>query len=142
MKSCALTYSNGKAFLFFILNLNSLLWQFVSPLKYSHIYSEKLVHLPYCYFVNDYKQVCIVSYHIYEGKVTLKMPHKIKVMLEYQTVMLHRKQLNWIKFALIVLYIHNVDCFDIEKSRSSWSSLPTQTSRLWPAGGQIYFCML
>ncbi|CAD6228530.1 unnamed protein product [Miscanthus lutarioriparius] len=30
--------------------------EFVSPLKYSHIYSEKLVHLPYCYFVNDYKQ--------------------------------------------------------------------------------------
>lgn len=30
--------------------------EFVSPLKYSHIYSEKLVHLPHCYFVNDYKQ--------------------------------------------------------------------------------------
>uniref|UniRef100_A0A0E0CC33 protein O-GlcNAc transferase n=1 Tax=Oryza meridionalis TaxID=40149 RepID=A0A0E0CC33_9ORYZ len=30
--------------------------QFVSPLKFSHIYSEKLVHLPHCYFVNDYKQ--------------------------------------------------------------------------------------
>ncbi|ESQ49664.1 hypothetical protein EUTSA_v10019996mg [Eutrema salsugineum] len=30
--------------------------EFVSPLQYSHIYSEKLVHLPHCYFVNDYKQ--------------------------------------------------------------------------------------
>ncbi|KAJ0612395.1 putative protein O-GlcNAc transferase [Helianthus annuus] len=30
--------------------------EFVSPLKYSHIYSEKLVHVPHCYFVNDYKQ--------------------------------------------------------------------------------------
>ncbi|KAJ7978209.1 Tetratricopeptide repeat (TPR)-like superfamily protein [Quillaja saponaria] len=30
--------------------------EFVSPLHYSHIYSEKLVHLPHCYFVNDYKQ--------------------------------------------------------------------------------------
>lgn len=31
--------------------------QFVSPLRYAHIYSEKIVHLPHCYFVNDYKQV-------------------------------------------------------------------------------------
>ncbi|XP_066307813.1 probable UDP-N-acetylglucosamine--peptide N-acetylglucosaminyltransferase SEC isoform X2 [Miscanthus floridulus] len=30
--------------------------EFVSLLKYSHIYLEKLVHLPYCYFVSDYKQ--------------------------------------------------------------------------------------
>ncbi|RZC47203.1 hypothetical protein C5167_040148 [Papaver somniferum] len=30
--------------------------EFVSPTGYSHIYSEKLVHLPHCYFVNDYKQ--------------------------------------------------------------------------------------
>ncbi|KAL4637814.1 hypothetical protein ACB092_03G103400 [Castanea dentata] len=30
--------------------------EFVSPLCLSHIYSEKLVHLPHCYFVNDYKQ--------------------------------------------------------------------------------------
>ncbi|XP_006646603.1 probable UDP-N-acetylglucosamine--peptide N-acetylglucosaminyltransferase SEC [Oryza brachyantha] len=30
--------------------------EFVSPLNFSHIYSEKLVHLPHCYFVNDYKQ--------------------------------------------------------------------------------------
>ncbi|KAI3738823.1 hypothetical protein L2E82_29007 [Cichorium intybus] len=30
--------------------------EFVSPLNLSHIYSEKLVHLPHCYFVNDYKQ--------------------------------------------------------------------------------------
>ncbi|KAE8667193.1 putative UDP-N-acetylglucosamine--peptide N-acetylglucosaminyltransferase SEC [Hibiscus syriacus] len=30
--------------------------EFVSPLCFSHIYSEKLVHLPHCYFVNDYKQ--------------------------------------------------------------------------------------
>ncbi|XVF42387.1 hypothetical protein PTKIN_Ptkin01aG0358100 [Pterospermum kingtungense] len=30
--------------------------EFVSPLRYSHIYSEKLVRLPHCYFVNDYKQ--------------------------------------------------------------------------------------
>ncbi|XP_019226825.1 PREDICTED: probable UDP-N-acetylglucosamine--peptide N-acetylglucosaminyltransferase SEC isoform X2 [Nicotiana attenuata] len=30
--------------------------EFVSPTKYAHIYSEKLVHLPHCYFVNDYKQ--------------------------------------------------------------------------------------
>jgi hypothetical protein len=31
--------------------------QLVSPTQYAHIYSEKLVHLPHCYFVNDYKQV-------------------------------------------------------------------------------------
>ncbi|XP_059448437.1 probable UDP-N-acetylglucosamine--peptide N-acetylglucosaminyltransferase SEC [Corylus avellana] len=30
--------------------------EFVSPSLFSHIYSEKLVHLPHCYFVNDYKQ--------------------------------------------------------------------------------------
>lgn len=30
--------------------------EFVSPLCYAHVYSEKLVHLPHCYFVNDYKQ--------------------------------------------------------------------------------------
>ncbi|XP_068664848.1 probable UDP-N-acetylglucosamine--peptide N-acetylglucosaminyltransferase SEC [Aristolochia californica] len=30
--------------------------EFVSPLRLAHIYSEKLVHLPHCYFVNDYKQ--------------------------------------------------------------------------------------
>ncbi|XP_078156327.1 tetratricopeptide repeat (TPR)-like superfamily protein [Carex rostrata] len=30
--------------------------EFVSPMQYAHIYSEKLVHLPHCYFVNDYKQ--------------------------------------------------------------------------------------
>uniref|UniRef100_A0A0D9VG28 Probable UDP-N-acetylglucosamine--peptide N-acetylglucosaminyltransferase SPINDLY n=1 Tax=Leersia perrieri TaxID=77586 RepID=A0A0D9VG28_9ORYZ len=30
--------------------------EFVSPTCYAHIYSEKLVHLPHCYFVNDYKQ--------------------------------------------------------------------------------------
>ena len=30
--------------------------EFVSPLCYAHIYWEKLVHLPHCYFVNDYKQ--------------------------------------------------------------------------------------
>ncbi|KAL2994322.1 hypothetical protein AAZX31_10G159300 [Glycine max] len=30
--------------------------EFVSPLGYANIYSEKIVHLPHCYFVNDYKQ--------------------------------------------------------------------------------------
>ncbi|PKA54868.1 putative UDP-N-acetylglucosamine--peptide N-acetylglucosaminyltransferase SEC [Apostasia shenzhenica] len=30
--------------------------EFVSSTRFSHIYSEKLVHLPHCYFVNDYKQ--------------------------------------------------------------------------------------
>ncbi|KAL9162279.1 hypothetical protein ABFS82_07G079400 [Erythranthe guttata] len=30
--------------------------EFVSPMCYSNIYSEKIVHLPHCYFVNDYKQ--------------------------------------------------------------------------------------
>ncbi|XXG78697.1 hypothetical protein AAC387_Pa08g2590 [Persea americana] len=30
--------------------------EFVSPMRFAHIYSEKLVHLPHCYFVNDYKQ--------------------------------------------------------------------------------------
>ncbi|KNA11934.1 hypothetical protein SOVF_130120 [Spinacia oleracea] len=30
--------------------------EFVSPFRSAHIYSEKLVHLPHCYFVNDYKQ--------------------------------------------------------------------------------------
>ena len=29
--------------------------EFMSPLCYEHIYSEKLVHLPHYYFVNDYK---------------------------------------------------------------------------------------
>ncbi|KAK9201162.1 hypothetical protein WN944_016363 [Citrus x changshan-huyou] len=31
--------------------------QFVSPLRYAHIYSGKLVHVPHCCFVNDYKQI-------------------------------------------------------------------------------------
>jgi protein O-GlcNAc transferase len=31
--------------------------ELVSPTRYAHIYSEKLVYLPHCYFVNDYKQV-------------------------------------------------------------------------------------
>lgn len=57
-----LIYMSIPFFDFMYINLNLLLWQFVSPLKYSHIYSEKLVHLPHCYFVNDYKQVCIVSF--------------------------------------------------------------------------------
>nr|XP_024378195.1 probable UDP-N-acetylglucosamine--peptide N-acetylglucosaminyltransferase SEC isoform X2 [Physcomitrium patens]PNR52544.1 hypothetical protein PHYPA_008918 [Physcomitrium patens] len=30
--------------------------ELVSPHEYAHIYSEKIVHLPHCYFVNDYKQ--------------------------------------------------------------------------------------
>lgn len=30
--------------------------EFVSPTQYAHIYSENIVHLPHCYFVNDYKQ--------------------------------------------------------------------------------------
>uniref|UniRef100_A0A803LTJ3 protein O-GlcNAc transferase n=1 Tax=Chenopodium quinoa TaxID=63459 RepID=A0A803LTJ3_CHEQI len=30
--------------------------EFVSPSHLSHLYSEKLVHVPNCYFVNDYKQ--------------------------------------------------------------------------------------
>ncbi|XP_010673371.2 probable UDP-N-acetylglucosamine--peptide N-acetylglucosaminyltransferase SEC [Beta vulgaris subsp. vulgaris] len=30
--------------------------EFVSPSYLSHIYAEKLVHVPNCYFVNDYKQ--------------------------------------------------------------------------------------
>uniref|UniRef100_A0A7C9AKF9 protein O-GlcNAc transferase n=1 Tax=Opuntia streptacantha TaxID=393608 RepID=A0A7C9AKF9_OPUST len=30
--------------------------EFVSPRHLSHIYSENLVHVPHCYFVNDYKQ--------------------------------------------------------------------------------------
>ncbi|XP_038698226.1 probable UDP-N-acetylglucosamine--peptide N-acetylglucosaminyltransferase SEC isoform X2 [Tripterygium wilfordii] len=30
--------------------------EFVSPIRLAHIYSEKLVHVPHCYFVNDYKQ--------------------------------------------------------------------------------------
>lgn len=38
-------------------DLLSFSWQFVSPTRFAHIYSEKLVHLPHCYFVNDYKQV-------------------------------------------------------------------------------------
>ncbi|PHT54034.1 hypothetical protein CQW23_08496 [Capsicum baccatum] len=37
--------------------------KFVSPMKYAHFYSKKLVHLPHCYFVNDYKQEnCDVLY--------------------------------------------------------------------------------
>jgi hypothetical protein len=39
--------------------LFQMILQFVSPNCYAHIYSEKLVHLPHCYFVNDYKQVCL-----------------------------------------------------------------------------------
>ncbi|KVH97005.1 Tetratricopeptide-like helical [Cynara cardunculus var. scolymus] len=30
--------------------------EFVSSTWFSHLNSEKLVHLPHCYFVNDYKQ--------------------------------------------------------------------------------------
>uniref|UniRef100_A0A0D6QYA8 O-GlcNAc transferase C-terminal domain-containing protein n=1 Tax=Araucaria cunninghamii TaxID=56994 RepID=A0A0D6QYA8_ARACU len=30
--------------------------EFVSPMQFANIYSEKLVHMPHCYFVNDYKQ--------------------------------------------------------------------------------------
>jgi len=30
--------------------------EFVSPMRFAHIYSEKIVHMPHCYFVNDYKQ--------------------------------------------------------------------------------------
>ncbi|XP_024526762.1 probable UDP-N-acetylglucosamine--peptide N-acetylglucosaminyltransferase SEC [Selaginella moellendorffii] len=30
--------------------------ELVCPNEFAHIYSEKLVHLPHCYFVNDYKQ--------------------------------------------------------------------------------------
>ncbi|KAL2924073.1 putative UDP-N-acetylglucosamine--peptide N-acetylglucosaminyltransferase SEC [Bienertia sinuspersici] len=30
--------------------------EFVSPSHLSHLYAEKLVHVPNCYFVNDYKQ--------------------------------------------------------------------------------------
>lgn len=42
--------------------ISSVFWQFVSPTCFSHIYSEKLVHLPHCYFVNDYKQVCMCTF--------------------------------------------------------------------------------
>lgn len=45
--------------------LLSFTFQFVSPLQYAHIYSEKLVHLPHCYFVNDYKQVCSEKSYLY-----------------------------------------------------------------------------
>lgn len=30
--------------------------EFVSPTCFANIYSEKIVHVPHCYFVNDYKQ--------------------------------------------------------------------------------------
>jgi protein O-GlcNAc transferase len=40
--------------------------EFVSPLHLSHIYSEKLVHLPHCYFVNDYQQVSFLAYYVRE----------------------------------------------------------------------------
>lgn len=42
--------------------ISTLFWQFVSPTRCSHIYSEKLVHLPHCYFVNDYKQVSMCTF--------------------------------------------------------------------------------
>ncbi|KAI3971963.1 hypothetical protein MKX01_030164 [Papaver californicum] len=45
--------------------------EFVSPTGYSHIYSEKLVHLPHCYFVNDYKPVRYFSYM----KLVLSLVH-------------------------------------------------------------------
>ncbi|KAM3366948.1 hypothetical protein ACQJBY_015935 [Aegilops geniculata] len=38
--------------------------EFVSPTRYAHIYSEKLVHLPHCYFVNDYKQVHFILLYV------------------------------------------------------------------------------
>ena len=30
--------------------------EFVSPMRFAHLYSETIVHMPHCYFVNDYKQ--------------------------------------------------------------------------------------
>jgi len=30
--------------------------EFFSPMRFAHVYSEKIVHMSYCYFVNDYKQ--------------------------------------------------------------------------------------
>lgn len=49
-----------------LLNLLNLFFcfQFVSPLRYAHIYSEKIVHLPHCYFVNDYKQVSTLKCYL------------------------------------------------------------------------------
>ena len=46
--------------------------QFVSPSCYSHIYSEMLVHLPHCYFVNDYKQVKYIFLFKYYQKHSLQ----------------------------------------------------------------------
>lgn len=64
--------------------------QFVSPTCYSHIYSEKLVHLPHCYFVNDYKQVrapCYLffcpshSYHLWFWHLKSLSARKIVIVL-------------------------------------------------------------
>lgn len=35
--------------------------QFVSPTCFANFYSEKLVHVPHSYFVNDYKQVALTK---------------------------------------------------------------------------------
>ena len=78
LKSCDLAYSNGKAFLFLRIKFKFIVMAVCLSVEIFSYILRKLVHLPYCYFMNYYKQVCIESYHIYQGKVTLKMPHKIK----------------------------------------------------------------
>ncbi|KAK2980440.1 hypothetical protein RJ640_013994 [Escallonia rubra] len=45
--------------------------EFVSPTQFSHIYSEKLVHLPHCYFVNDYKQASLLLHLLQKNRDVL-----------------------------------------------------------------------
>lgn len=113
-----------------IVRFNNLLLQFVSPTKFSHIYSETLVHLPHCYFVNDYKQVRIL------GSFFLRFMLKFRLEIRF----LNTFDVIFSKADLVIFY----QCFHlhIEKPRCTGSSLPIQAIRLWIARGQIYICLL
>lgn len=108
----------GVSFNFISFCLMSWLWhlwlQFVSPSRCSHIYSEKLVHLPHCYFVNDYKQVCDRIF----------LPSCLYVLLSISGI-------------LLLFHI-----WFLEKLWSFGSQVPIQEIQLWFTRRQIYFCML
>ncbi|WVZ67695.1 hypothetical protein U9M48_016739 [Paspalum notatum var. saurae] len=59
--------------------------EFVSPLEYSHIYSEKLVHLPHCYFVNDYKQLYKMDPDIFNTwcNILKRVPNSVLWLLRF-----------------------------------------------------------
>lgn len=97
---------------FSLLNRFSLFFsQFVSPMCYSHIYSEKIVHLPHCYFVNDYKQVNIEIWFVH----------------------FHTKSCGQANIYSLLM--------PPEKSWCSRSWLPAQTIRLWATWRQIHICL-